>query len=471
MIEQVRQILIEKCRVTKDAPIIVGVSGGADSLCLMTLLHNEGYRLVVGHFDHQMRENSHQDAVFVSQVAARFGLEFISGQGDVPLHAHNQGMSAEEAARDLRYRFLFGLARQYHAQAVAVGHHADDQVETVLLHLIRGSGLGGLRGMSYRSMVRAFDAGIPIIRPLLDVRREEIAEFCADRQLIPLEDATNNSVQYQRNRIRHELLPQLRTYNPSVDEAVLRLSRLAADDNDLIRQIIQTHWVELEPDHGPGFISFAAGKFLAQPTVMQRHLFRNAVEVFDPLVELSSQAIELATEYLRSAQNGGHADVKGGLKIWVEADRVYLSRSVEDLPSEFWPQVDGESILVIPGRLMLSNGWVLESRCAENFSLVDCSTNPDPFQAWVDADKIANGIILRTRLNGDVIAPLGMGGRTQKLSDLMVNEKMPQRARSHWPLLCCGGEILWVPGYRLSHSFQISLETRRAVHFHLKREE
>ncbi|MFN3492159.1 MAG: tRNA lysidine(34) synthetase TilS, partial [Anaerolineales bacterium] len=212
MIEFVEKILEKECGLAKDKTIIVGVSGGPDSLCLMEVLRQAGYQIIVAYFDHKLRPESQADGRMVEKTATRLMLRCVMDGADVQAHAEKNKLSVEEAARNLRYRFMFDLARKYKAQAVAVGHTADDQVETILMHFLRGSGMNGLKGMSYRSIIKSFDSEIPVIRPLLDVWREETVVYCAVNGLRPHYDSTNDSLNFQRNRIRHLLIPTLETY-------------------------------------------------------------------------------------------------------------------------------------------------------------------------------------------------------------------------------------------------------------------
>src|SRR3989304_574736 len=167
MLPSMASILRDQCRLDPTRPIVVAVSGGPDSLCLMDILRRAGYRLIVAHFNHKLRENSDIEANTVEQMAGRLGPPPIIESGDVRAYADEKKLSIEDAARTLRYRFLFMQARQHAAQAVAVGHTADDQVETVLMHFLRGAGLTGLKGMSYRTILGQFDKQIPVVRPLL----------------------------------------------------------------------------------------------------------------------------------------------------------------------------------------------------------------------------------------------------------------------------------------------------------------
>ncbi|MBL8102073.1 MAG: tRNA lysidine(34) synthetase TilS, partial [Anaerolineales bacterium] len=190
MPDNIDDILKNECGLLKDRPVVVGVSGGPDSLCLMETLRKAGYPVIVAYFDHQLRPESAADARMVEKTANRLMLACYLDGADVRAHAEGKKLSIEEAARNLRYRFLFNLARRYNAQAVAVGHTADDQVETVLMHFLRGSGIAGLKGMSYRSIIPVFDPEIPVVRPLLDMWREETVVYCAVHGLRPHYDSS-----------------------------------------------------------------------------------------------------------------------------------------------------------------------------------------------------------------------------------------------------------------------------------------
>src|SRR5215211_1862642 len=165
MLENIQSILRDQCGLSPERPVIVGVSGGPDSLCLMSVLRKAGYHTIVAHFNHKLRPDADADANIVEQTAARLNLASVIEKGDVRAYEDQEKLSIEEAARTMRYRFLMAQARRFNAQTVAVGHTADDQVETVLMHFIRGAGLVGLKGMNYRTIVHVFDPEIPIVRP------------------------------------------------------------------------------------------------------------------------------------------------------------------------------------------------------------------------------------------------------------------------------------------------------------------
>ena len=469
MSEKIQTILEKECGLTKDRPIIVGVSGGPDSLCLMETLRKEGYPLIVAHFDHQLRPESSQDARMVEKTATRLMLGCVIDGADVRGYAEQEKFSLEEAARNLRYKFMFGLARERNAQAVAVGHTADDQVETILMHFLRGSGLAGLKGMSYRSVIQIYDPQIPIIRPLLNLWREDTVMYCAANGLRPHYDSSNDSLNFQRNRIRHLLIPNLESYNPRFREAVLRMSQSVKADYAFLMDTLEAAWNETVTEVYKDVVEFDFNLLSKSSLALQRNLIKHAMQILRPGVDVNFSAVERATELLKDSAPSSFVDLKGGLRMFREANHVYISTSSAKLPVNLWPQMtDSMPIAVkIPGQVALAGGWKVNCELWHIPALAreQAEQNEDSFQVWLDAEKVPASLELRARHQGDVFSPLGMDGHSQKLSDFFVNEKMPQRARDHWPLLCAGDEIIWVPGYRPAHPYRLTESTKKAVYF------
>ena len=234
VIESLASNLRDRCGLAMDQTIVVGVSGGPDSLCLLDGFVRLGYPVIAAHFDHQLRPESGQDAAVVEAKVKSLGVPYQRGNADVRSIAEDKHQSIEEAARHSRYTFLFGVARERGAHAVAVGHTADDQVETVVMHFLRGSGLSGLRGMLYSTILHSYDASIPVVRPLLDVWRTETESYCRIRGLEPVYDKSNEILDYLRNKIRHELIPQLETYNPGIRKVLWRSASVLREDENII---------------------------------------------------------------------------------------------------------------------------------------------------------------------------------------------------------------------------------------------
>jgi len=473
MPDALEPVFEKECGLAKDRPLIVGVSGGPDSLCLMEMLRRAGYPIIVAYFDHQLRDDSSQDARMVEKTAGRLMLACVIDGADVRGYAEEKKMSIEEAARTLRYRFLFNLARRHKAQAVAVGHTADDQVETVLMHFIRGSSISGLKGMSYRSIIRSFDAEIPVVRPLLDLWREDTEVYCAVHGLRPHYDSTNDSLNFQRNRIRHLLLPTLETYNPKFREAVLRMAQSLKSDYAFVMETLEKSWLESIVSVEVDMVRFDAEKLSAYSAGLQRNLIKHAMQTLHPGVDVTFAILDRALQVIHDSASSARVDLKSGLHIFREEGLVYVCTPQAELPFDLWPQMPGGASLTlsVPGQILLAGGWKVtcERWRLPALAKEHAEQNEDQFQVWLDAESLPDTFELRARRQGDTFQPLGLDGHSQKLSDFFVNEKAPQRARDRWPLLCAGSEIIWIPGYRPAHQHRIKETTSNVVYFSITR--
>ena len=477
MLDNIQSILRDPCGLTQDRPVIVGVSGGPDSLCLMSVLRKAGYHTIVAHFNHKLRPDADADANIVEQTAGRLNLVSVIESGDVRLYADQEKLSIEEAARTRRYRFLMSQAHRFHAQAVAVGHTADDQVETVLMHFIRGAGLAGLKGMTYRTVLQTFDPQIPIVRPLLDTWREETVVYCAANGFRPRHDPSNTSLDFFRNRLRHLLIPTLESYNPRFREVIWRTARSLAGDHEVLAQVLEEVWNACVVEENVDFIAFNESALTRQPVGLQRHLIRRAMERLHPEeTDVSYATLERASSFIADSEGNRRVrtDLSGGVHLLREGALIYVVASKAALPIERWPQIPdvSEAIpLQVPGQITLSGGWKLNCELwnIASLALEQARANHDPFQAWVDASGISAALQVRVRQEGDRFEPLGMDGHEMKISDFFINVKLPQRARDRWPLLCMGERVVWVPGYRPAHPFRLTESTRQALYFSMTR--
>lgn len=230
--------------------VLAAVSGGADSLCLVLVLTELGFSVSVAHFDHGLRPESNRDSETVQRYARTMGVAFYGERGDVPAWATHHRKTLEEAARELRYDFLVRTAAVCGAAVIATGHTADDQAETVLMHLLRGSGLQGLRGIRAEDRSR----GVRLIRPLLRLTHAQTTEYCRQSGWQPLEDPSNQDPSFKRNRIRRELLPQLRDYNPQIVPVLCRLSIIAAAQTDFLDRATDDFWNRFLLPAEPGVV-------------------------------------------------------------------------------------------------------------------------------------------------------------------------------------------------------------------------
>ncbi len=453
---------MNKTLLSFSSPIIVGVSGGADSLCLLGTLHEKGYPLIVAHFDHQLRPESADDTKFVEGIAEQYELPFVSQSDDVAAYAKSEKQSIEEAARNLRYRFLFDQARKYKAQAVAVGHTADDQVETVLMHFLRGAGLAGLRGIQPRTILPAFDPEIPLIRPILDLWRKDTVAYCVAHNLNPHEDPSNATDDFFRNRMRHNLIPELENYNPRFRETIQRTSQALSGDYALITELTQVTWQEILIEENAHYTSFHLSLFSKLSNPLIRNLIRYAVGRLRPgAIDISFSTLEGAAKFVVSSRSAQQIDLVSGLLLFKEEDTLYLTDDIQSLPLDAFPQMELDRLPVsLPCEVVLSSRWLLTGEY--QFSVPKLK-NADPFQVTLDADMLGGELSLRTRRPGDKFQPLGMDGKSMKLKDFFINEKLPRRARDKYPLLCAGVEIVWVPGYRPAHHVRVTESTQNMI--------
>jgi tRNA(Ile)-lysidine synthase len=470
MLSELIKILQDECQIAFEQPTLVAVSGGADSLCLADFMHQNGYSLVVAHFDHKLRPESSSEANFVKEFAHKRGLQFVLGEEKVSARVKEGITSIEEAARNARYDFLFQCAEEIHAQAVVVGHTADDQVETFLMHLLRGAGLDGLSGMPHRWLPNTWHDRIPLVRPLLVVWREETLAYCQQRGLEPVVDPTNLDRSYFRNRLRLELIPYLETFNPSARKLIWQTARVLRGDRESINQIIDHAWSRVLAASGENYVAVDADLCSAYPLAIQRHLIRRAIAHLRPgLRDISFEAVERAVGQIQETKPYAEVDLIAGLKMVSEDGRLWIAEWDVVLPVEDWPQVNAEPVMLEIGSAVdLYHGWQLAAELVEVESTPPQTIDRDVNQAYLDLERIEMPLVVRARRQGERIQLSGMQGRSQKLADFMINHKIPRRARERWPLVSSGDQIVWVVGYRAAHFCQITNQTRQVLKLELR---
>ena len=465
------------------ATVIVGVSGGADSLCLLHALRalapEMSLALVVGHLHHGLRgEEADADAAFVRDLAAQWDLPCHIGYADVPDLARRQRLAIEETARRARYAFLGEVARAVGAPYVAVGHNADDQAETVLMHLLRGAAISGLRGMlpktpwgEYRLLptlagaTGATDNPRWLVRPLLSIPRAEIAAYCAEHGLQPRFDRSNLDTTFFRNRLRHHLLPILETYNPAVRQILQHTATVMADDYTVLRAALDAAWAEVERPAPEGAIAFDRAAWRALSRGLQRSTLREAVHRLRRT--LRDINIEHALQVARAGETGSQATLPQGLMLRVDYERIVIADASAPLtPARgAWPAIVAPTPLLIPGVTLLDNDWQITARLLSLDALpAGWDATDDPWQAWLDADALGAVPQVRPRRPGDRFQPLGMGGRSTKLNELMINLKLPAALRAMWPLIEGRSGLAWLVGYRSDERARVGPTTRRVVH-------
>ncbi|MBQ6341700.1 MAG: tRNA lysidine(34) synthetase TilS [Anaerolineaceae bacterium] len=447
------------CHIKDDDRILVGVSGGIDSIYLLTQLYQTGQPIVAAVFCHGLRPEAAEECDFVQSYCDERGISCVRGEGDVRTYAKKNRLGIEEAARDLRYRFLFQTAAENNCAAVATAHHANDQAETVLMHILRGTGIDGLVGMRPYGFLKQYSETIPLIRPLLDITREDIESFASETGMPYREDRSNSDPNYTRNRIRHELLPQLAAeYNPRIVDSLCRLGKAAAADKEI-----------LDGD--------------CQDALRYASFYK-----FDTCCEWSRKTYCSYLPGLRQrllrwmfAEMGADLSKIGWERIML-ADYIFMSaRRNQVLPfiDGYWLCCEGEKALILtePTREQwkypqAAQGWGLyiETRhiSEKDLPLWIEKARTHPEIAVLDANQIAGTPSLRTIRPGDRFEPYGLGGKSQKMSDFLINNKVPAQYRCGLVIAADSAGIIWVPGHRVSNRCALRDDTRKIVILKLK---
>ena len=486
--------LLEKIATTIDTHqlllpgdiVVLGISGGPDSLCMLHALRqlagHYSVTLHVAHLNHGIRgQEADEDARFVQELCASWGVPCTVERADVPALAQARRLAIEEAARQARYAFLGSLARRLGGRTVAVAHSADDQVETVLMHLLRGSGLAGLRGMRPLSWLDELRLGeecpepaeaqpsrIRLVRPLLNVTRQEILAYCEQNALRPRFDRSNLDQTYFRNRLRHELIPLLETYNPNIREVLWRTAEVIAADYELLRQQLAATWPTVVRRESSEAIVFDLSALRALPLGLQRSVLREGIHrLRRSLRNINWIHVDDALAILNKGHTGAMATLPQGLMLTLGYEEATLSSGEQTLPLE-----DDRPRLYRGPLSIPVSGWVMlpESRWSLSTEIIarealppDWETNPNPYVAYLDASALTFPLTLRQRQEGDWFCPLGLGGRRQKLRDFMINAKIPRQERAAVPLLVSGDDIVWIVGWRVDARYAITPATTRVL--------
>jgi tRNA(Ile)-lysidine synthase len=500
--QRVARFIREHSLVSRGSCLLVAVSGGADSTCLLHLLSSLkdelGIKLHVAHLDHQLRgAESEADAAYVAALAHRLGVPATIEQRDVRGYQKEHHLSLEEAAREVRYRFLADTADSVGADRIATGHTRDDQVETILMHLVRGTGTRGLIGLKPNSQWRLDDRRITIIRPLLEVSRQETADYCHSHRLEPRLDASNLSLSPLRNRIRRQLLPLLRSYNPGVAEVLLRTAATAADELAFLNEEVAGLWSKVVSQQGK-VVVLDKNSFSSLSPALKRHLLRKAIEeLLGNLKDIEVRHIEEIMAVLDKPA-GKQVSLPWGLVFAVEYGRYLLGREPVDVCP--FPPLSGEYTLNIPGETRLP-GWRVEATIVKPFltkgkfegaNAPSKQKNPLPlgkgkgmkgigleennFVACLDLDQAGNRLTVRRRKPGDRFQPLGLG-QPKKLNEFMIDARIPCAWRGRIPVVYISGQaldttrqIVWLVGYRIDERVKVTAAAKRVLRLEFKPE-
>ncbi|BBI30674.1 tRNA lysidine(34) synthetase TilS [Cohnella abietis] len=437
-----------------DSAVVAAISGGPDSMALLHILRamaeEEPFRIIVAHVNHQFRgAESDAEAAMVGRLAAEWGLPFESAELNVPAYILDTGMNTQSAAREKRYEFLKQVAHKHSCSYLLTGHHADDQAETVLMRVIRGTGVSGLAGIPARRK----DEQLELIRPLLRINKCELLDYCKRNGVPYAVDSSNVDRHYFRNAVRLDLLPLLEQYNPKLKESLVRLATMAAADDDYMQdQTLQAFKEKVTP-YGEGF-RLERRWFRGLHIALQRRLIKLILNCSaNPRQMLDFQHVEeILTALVREHPTTTQLDIGDGWVLKREYDEVYIgqgfpsevgfSYTITDTASEVLIEEAGQRVI-----LEHLEGFIPYARSGLQ-------------EASFDAGQIKFPIQIRSRMPGDLIQPYGLNG-TKKVQDMFIDAKVPRSRRDKIPILVDGdNRVLWIPGMRRSSHALVTPNTR-----------
>lgn len=457
--------------------LVVGVSGGADSLTLLAVLHALSpvlnLKLHIAHLNHQLRKEASDDAVFVAEIARKHQIPITVKNVNVATLAKQKGQSLENAARIARYRFFEEVAKKLHAQKIAVGHNADDQIETILLHFTRGAGIKGLGGMRPDAPLAGND-NLRIIRPLLNTPRAEIDAFCRTQNLNPRFDASNADERFTRNKIRHSLLPLLKSINPAIADNLHRIANLMTADNEVLAAETERSLKIVTQSQYADALIFDKNVWRTLLVGSQRRVLRRAIEILNgDTHNIEFQHIEAALSHLQKEIIGTQYVFPKNLSLTVDYTTFILSTGNYTPPAPGFPHLESTAniALNVPGVTALPNlNWKIHCKLLSPADIsIEQLHRRGAWRAYFDAAAI--GVpSLRTRISGDKFLPFGLNGQSQKLKKFIISQKIPARWRDNIPLLLAeNGKICWVCGWRTAHNCRVTPDTRTILSVQFKR--
>ncbi len=452
MISEIKKTIEKYNLLNRGDKVIVALSGGSDSVALLTALvqiaPQMDLNLIVAHINHKLRgEESDEDEKYCRKLSEKMGLVFVSGVMN-KTESH-RGISPEDFYRRQRYLFLNKVAKDNQAKKIALGHHLQDQAETVLLNLLRGSGLEGLKGILPMRDGK-------IIRPLIEISRKQIVNFLNESGIEYRQDSTNENSKYLRNKIRRDLIPYLKKeFNPKVEENLAQTAQILRQEDEFVRQHVfsamESPYIQRKPNRISLNIQYISG---LQKAIRFR-LFKALLESLNPAKNGFSFIHIKSLEELTYNQKSGK---RISLPLSIIASREYNNLILER--KNIRPQkIKYEYKMSVPGSV-----WVREKNINVHLQIVtkDNIDFKKDKKVYMDLDKIRQPLILRNRREGDWFDPLGMSGR-QKIKALFIDHKIPRDQRDKVMLIADGLSIIWIENMHLSDRVKITAQTKNVL--------
>ncbi|WP_054956734.1 tRNA lysidine(34) synthetase TilS [Paenibacillus dakarensis] len=448
IIERVEDAACEKQLWAAGDVIVVAVSGGPDSVALLHVLHeisshSTPLQLVCAHVHHGFRQESDEEALMVQRLAESLGIAVETAYIDVPAYMEESGKGVQEAARDKRYEFLFKTAAKYGASSIALAHHADDQAETVLMRLLRGTGPSGLSGMK----IKRFQNNMKLIRPFLRINKMDLVKLCDERGYSYAVDGSNMTTKYRRNAVRLEVLPFLEQYNGQISNSLNQLAEVSGEEDDFMELAAENAYRSCVQEID-GRLVFDAPSFLGLHVALQRRLIKLILNYLSADQENSDFIkIEAVRQgVLRDNRSNWRLDLGGGLTCIREYGKISFTPKPPAVQKGYIYQLyspDGPD-LVLP-----EIGKTLRITRMDGEGMRD-AIKRSSFEAFFDANQLAFPLTVRCREPGDKMKVMGLNG-SKKVKDILIDEKVPPSVRPNIPIVCDAlGSILWIPGVRRS---------------------
>lgn len=463
---RMKQIIQQQKVFSKADRILVGVSGGVDSLSLLDILWKlsleQEWALFAAHLNHQFRgEEAKEDALFVGRFCEERSIPCEIGEVNVPqLILETQG-NPQSVARDARYSFFRQVAEKWNINKLALAHHANDQAETILMRILRGTGIEGLAGIHRERE----DISFTIVRPFLSIYKEELEAYCQQEGIIPRLDSSNLKKSYHRNYLRLEVIPWLeQQVNPSLQDSLNQLGDIAFYENDYLEEISKIRFNQIIKYKEENKIIIKGKLFLDNHVALQRRMIKL---IFSYLVKdhmnVGFVHIKQVCEWIKEGRTSSQLELSQGLYAEKEyEDIIFTLKSLKRM------QVNSYSYIIeVPGRTYIKeiNAWI-NVNVGDLQATVPFSPNADT--AVFDFDEIAGKLVIRSRRNGDRMSILGMEG-TKKVKDILIDHKIPQRVRDKIPILSDDNGILWIPGIKRSNRAKKGMHTKKLITIHLEK--
>lgn len=452
IINKVRTTIERHCMLNPDDRVIVAVSGGPDSVALLHILNRikEEYNLHlrVAHLNHLLRDEAHIEAEFVRELAERLNLDFSYREIDISKLAKDENINIEIAGRKARYTFLSKVAEENEAQKIAMGHTADDQAETVLMRLLRGAGIEGLKGIPpIRGM---------IIRPLIEINREEILKFLRQNGFEWKIDISNQSSLFLRNRIRCDLLPKIeRDYNYRFRDSLLKLAEICREEDTFVSNLAMKKLKSSIIEHNSDGISLDKKKITSLPVVLRKKVFRHILKMMWSGLERIQYAHLEGIENILKNQESSELILPHDTKFIITDGTIYIKSGAHETKTE---SKYFEYEISNPGEFMIPEINMKIIVSLDRIDDIKLNYN-DKNRAFFDADKISFSLIVRGRKPGDRFQPYGMKG-SKKIKELMIDEKIPYKRRGAIPIFESKNEIIWIGGIRRAEIARIDKSTQ-----------